>query len=54
MEHPHFIGKRALEIKKEVGEIKWYIWICQQIDVEVKVVDKITQGEHMDREEESS
>lgn len=28
-----------------------YVWIHQQIGVEVKVVDKITQGEHVDREE---
>lgn len=42
----------SLEIRKEVGEMKLHTWIHQQIDVEVKVVDKITQGEHVDREEE--
>lgn len=41
-------------MKKNFGnqEIKLYIWIHQQTDVEVKVVHKITQEEHVDREEE--
>ena len=44
MEYPlgrYFIWCRALEIRKEVGEIKLYVWIHQQINVDVKVVDKI-------------
>ena len=38
-----FIRNRALKIRKEVGEITLHIWIHQQGDVEVKVVDTITQ-----------
>lgn len=37
---------RGLEIRKEVRELKVYIWIHEQVDVEVKVVG-ITEEEHV-------
>ena len=43
--------KESFGNQERVGEIKLCICFHQQIDVEVKVVGRITQGEHMDREE---
>lgn len=44
MEYPlwrYFIWNRALEIRKESGDITLYVWIHQQINVDVKAVDKM-------------
>ena len=42
-----FIRNRALKIRGKVGEIKLHIWIHQQGDVKVKVVDTVTR-EYLD------